>query len=313
MISQNGKEDYMSHSHNKHGHSHDHSNVSNIKLAFLLNFGFTILEIIGGILTNSVAILSDAVHDLGDSLSLGLAWFFGSYSEKEHNKKYTYGYRRYSLLSALINTVVLIIGSFFVLMNSIPRLFSPEQPSTKGMIGFAVVGIIVNGIGAFKTRGSHSLNERVVSWHLLEDVLGWVAVLIVGIIMLFKEIPILDPILSIAITLYILFNVFSSFKETILLFLQTVPSDVDIEDLITKFQNIENVVGTHHTHVWSLDSEHHVLSTHLRVNSTCSLEDILKIKREARELLSGLNIEHLTIEIELENADCSMHKLNKEK
>lgn len=303
----------MSHNHNHHEHSHDHSNVSNIKIAFLLNFSFTLLEIVGGILTNSVAILSDAVHDLGDSLSLGLAWFLGNYSEKENNNQYTYGYRRFSLLSALINTVVLIIGSVFVLISAVPRLINPQQPSAKGMIGFAVVGIIVNGIGAFKTKGGSSLNERVVSWHLLEDVLGWAAVLVVGIIMYFKEIPILDPLLSIAITLYILFNVFSSFKETILLFLQTVPKDVDIEELILKFENIDNVIDTHHTHVWSLDSERHVLSTHLRVEDACTLDEILRVKREARDLLSGLNIEHITIEVEFESEDCSMHEPDKEK
>lgn len=287
-------------------HNHNHNEHSNIKLAFLLNLSFTIFEIIGGLLTNSVAILSDAVHDLGDSLSLGLAWFLGSYSEKKYNNKFTYGYRRYLLLSALINTVVLIIGSVIVLINAVPRLLNPTQPSARGMIGFAVVGIIVNGIGALKTRGSHSLNERVVSFHLLEDVLGWIAVLIVGIIMYFRDIPILDPILSIFITLYILFNVFSSFKETILLFLQTVPRDVDVEDIICNLKTIENVVDTHHTHVWSLDSEHHVLTTHIRVSNNCNIEDITRIKKEAKAIINKLNIEHITIEIEFADKDCSM-------
>lgn len=289
-----------------HNHNHNHNEHSNIKLAFLLNLSFTIFEIIGGLLTNSVAILSDAVHDLGDSLSLGLAWFLGSYSEKKYNNKFTYGYRRYLLLSALINTVVLIIGSVIVLINAVPRLLNPTQPSARGMIGFAVVGIIVNGIGALKTRGSHSLNERVVSFHLLEDVLGWIAVLIVGIIMYFRDIPILDPILSIFITLYILFNVFSSFKETILLFLQTVPRDVDVEDIICNLKTIENVVDTHHTHVWSLDSEHHVLTTHIRVSNNCNIEDITRIKKEAKAIINKLNIEHITIEIEFADKDCSM-------
>lgn len=289
-----------------HNHNHNHNEHSNIKLAFLLNLSFTIFEIIGGLLTNSVAILSDAVHDLGDSLSLGLAWFLGSYSEKKYNNKFTYGYRRYSLLSALINTVVLIIGSVIVLINAVPRLLNPTQPSARGMIGFAVVGIIVNGIGALKTRGSRSLNERVVSFHLLEDVLGWIAVLIVGIIMYFRDIPILDPILSIFITLYILFNVFSSFKETILLFLQTVPRDVDVEDIICNLKTIENVVDTHHTHVWSLDSEHHVLTTHIRVSNNCNIEDITRIKKEAKAIINKLNIEHITIEIEFADKDCSM-------
>lgn len=289
-----------------HDHNHNHDSTSNIKLAFLLNFGFTILEIIGGILTNSVAIISDAVHDLGDSLSLGLAWFFNSYSEKGYNTRYTYGYRRYSLLSALINTIVLIIGSFFVLWNAIPRLFSPQTVNAKGMIGFAVVGVLVNGLAAFKTKGGASLNEKVVSWHLLEDVLGWVAVLIVGVIMLFKDIPILDPILSIGITIYILINVYSNFKKTILLFLQAVPEEVNIEKIVSQFKSIDGVVDTHHNHVWSLDSEHHVLSTHIKVSKDSSIDEIFTIKKQARSGLKDLGIEHITIEIELENEDCSM-------
>lgn len=289
-----------------HNHNHSHDSTKNIKVAFLLNLSFTILEIIGGFLTNSVAIMSDAVHDLGDSLSLGLAWFLSNYSEKEYNSKYTYGYKRFSLLSALINTVVLIIGSVFVLWSAIPRLMSPEQPHVKGMIGFAIVGVLVNGLAAYRTKSGSSLNEQVVSWHLLEDVLGWLAVLIVSIVMLFKDLPILDPILSVGITVYILVNVFSNFKKTILLFLQAVPEDVDIEKIISNFHSIENVVDTHHNHIWSLDSEHHVLSTHIKVKSTCTLEDISNIKKQARDSLKDLNIEHTTIEIELESENCPL-------
>lgn len=133
-----------------HNHNHNHDSTKNIKVAFLLNLSFTILEIIGGFLTNSVAIMSDAVHDLGDSLSLGLAWFLNSYSEKGYNNRYTYGYKRFSLLSALINTVVLIVGSVFVLWSAIPRLMSPKQPHVKGMIGFAIVGVLVNGLNVIR-------------------------------------------------------------------------------------------------------------------------------------------------------------------
>lgn len=289
------------------GDKHNHKkNKSNIKLAFFLNFGFTIIEIVGGLWINSIAIISDAVHDLGDSLSLGLAWFLGYYSEKERNKHFTYGYRRYSLLAALINTTVLIIGSFIIHFNAIPRLFNPESTSAKGMIGFAILGIIVNGVAVLKTKSGKSLNEKVVSWHLLEDVLGWIAVLIVGIIMLFKDIPILDPILSILITLYILYNVFSNFKETILLFLQAVPGNINIEKIVENFRSIDKVIDTHHTHIWSLDSENHVLTTHLVVDNCVNLEDILKIKKQAKIEVEDLNMEHITIEVELEEGDCSI-------
>ncbi len=288
-----------------HNHSHNH-NTSNIKLAFFLNLGFTIIEIIGGLMINSVAILSDALHDLGDSISLGLAWFLQGFSQKEGNELYSYGYRRYSLLAALINTTVLIIGSILIFYRAIPRLINPEATSATGMIGFAIFGVIVNGIGAYKTSGGASLNEKVVSWHLLEDVLGWAAVLVVGIIMYFKEIYILDPLLSIGITLYILYNVVKNFRKTILLFLQTVPDQIDIQIIISKFREIENVKDTHHTHVWSLDSEHHVLTTHLVIKEGINIDDIKKIKREAREVINDMHIEHITIEIEFIDEECGM-------
>ncbi|MFW6030324.1 MAG: cation diffusion facilitator family transporter [Halanaerobiales bacterium] len=288
-----------------HNHSHNY-NSSNIKLAFFLNLGFTIIEIIGGLMINSVAILSDALHDLGDSISLGLAWFLQGFSQKEENELYSYGYRRYSLLAALINTTVLIIGSFLIFYRAVPRLINPEATSATGMIGFAIFGVIVNGIGAYKTSGGTSLNEKVVSWHLFEDVLGWAAVLVVGIIMYFKEIYILDPLLSIGITLYILYNVFKNFKKTILLFLQAVPEQIDIQSIISKFKRIENVIDIHHTHVWSLDNEHHVLSTHLVAKEGISVEEIKKIKKEARELVGDMNIEHITLEVEFIDEECGM-------
>ena len=292
-----------------HNHNHDHghsSGNSNIKVAFFLNLGFAIFEIIGGLMINSIAIISDAVHDLGDSLSLGLAWYLGHYSEKEGNKSYTYGYRRYSLLAALLNTMVLIVGSVIILFNAIPRLFNPQATSAKGMIGFAIVGIIVNGAAVLKTKGGVSLNEKVVSWHLLEDVLGWVAVLIGGIIMYFKDIPIIDPILSIGITMYILYNVMINLKKITVLFLQAVPEDIDVEDIIKRFEQIDQVISSHHTHIWSLDSQYHVLTTHVVVDKGVTLDDLVRIKRQAKEAIDHLNIEHVTIEIDLSEDQCSL-------
>ena len=185
-----------------HHHHHSHSS-GNIKTAFFLNFGFTILEIIGGILTNSIAILSDALHDLGDSISLGIAWYLDNFSKKDSTSRYSYGYRRFSLLGALINSLVLIGGSLFILSEAIPRILNPEEAHAPGMIAFAILGVIVNGAAVLKLKDDKSMNAKVVAWHLMEDVLGWVAVLIVGITLLFVNLPVLDPILSILITLYV--------------------------------------------------------------------------------------------------------------
>lgn len=272
----------------------------------MLNLGFTILEVIGGILTNSTAILSDAVHDFGDSISLGMAWFLGSYSEKESNQKYTYGYRRYSMLGALINSVVLVGGSLFVLSEAVPRLIDPQSFNAPGIVLIAVIGVIINGLAVLRLRDDESMNSQVVAWHLLEDVLGWVAVLIMGVVSLVVDLPILDPILSILITLYVLYNAVRNLRKTLSLFLQATPAQVDIQAIEAKLQAIEGVANTHHTHMWSLDGEHHVFTTHLVADKGMSIPGAEKIKRDARDIIRDLHLEHATIEIEFHEDDCSM-------
>uniref|UniRef100_UPI00030DFE59 cation diffusion facilitator family transporter n=1 Tax=Microbulbifer agarilyticus TaxID=260552 RepID=UPI00030DFE59 len=163
-------------------HKHDgESSSRRIGLAFFLNVGFTVIEFIGGLLTNSTAIMADAVHDLGDSLSIGTAWLLNRWSGKSSDSEFTYGYRRLSLFGAFFNGVVLLAGSIWVLGKAIPRLADPEMPVTEGMILLAVFGVAVNGFAAYRLSEGTSLNEKVLNWHLLEDVLGWVAVLIVAV------------------------------------------------------------------------------------------------------------------------------------
>jgi cobalt-zinc-cadmium efflux system protein len=288
-----------------HSHSHSHSQTTkNIKTAFFLNLGFTIFEIFGGLYTNSMAILSDALHDIGDSFSLGLSWFLDKFSQKGKTEKYSYGYRRFSLLAAFINTVVLFVGSFFILSKAIPRLIHPEQPDAQGMVVFAIIGVLVNGIAVLRLRGGKSYNTRVVALHLLEDVLGWLAVLIVAIILLFRDIPVLDPILSILVTLYVLFNVFKNLKKTFALFLQAVPEDIDIEKLEQKIMNLTGVKSAHHTHIWSLDGVHHVLTTHVVVDKSARREQVVQLKKNIRNLATPIDFEHTAIEIEFENEEC---------
>lgn len=288
-------------------HHHHHENTGNLKFAFALNLGFTILEIIGGLLTNSVAILSDAIHDLGDSISLGLAWQLNRISEKEESERFSYGYVRFSLLGALINTIVLVVGSVIVLTQAVPRLFNPESFDAPGMILFGIVGIMANGAAALRLRGAESKNVQIVSWHLLEDVLGWVAVLIVGIISLFVDLPILDPMLSLFITLFILYNVVNNLFETVNLFLQAVPADIDIEHINQRLLLVDGVQSSHHVHVWSLDGEHHVFTTHIVVDEDASREAAFAVKQKCREALSEFEFTHITIETEFGPDDCSMH------
>ncbi len=288
-------------------HNHNHTTTSkNFKTVFLLNFGFTLFEIVGGILTNSIAIISDALHDFGDSISIGLAWYLEKYSHKESDNRYTYGYGRFSLLGALINAMVLIIGSTFVLANAIPRIIEPQATNAEGMIIFAIVGVIVNGAAVFKLKNEESMNARVMMLHLLEDVLGWIAILAVAIALLFWQTYILDAILSIVITLYILFNVTINLKKTIALFLQATPDHIQLEMIDEKLKSIDKVISSHHTHVWSLDGANHILTTHLIVDKSTTRNEIVRIKSKCKQLFEDLKLTHFTIEIELEDEVCLM-------
>lgn len=290
-----------------HQHSYNHLISGRIRTAFFLNLGFTVFELIGGIWTNSLAILSDALHDLGDSFVLGFSWYLENLAHKEEDEKYSYGYRRYSLLGALINTLVLITGSLIILSQAIPRLINPQHSNAKGMIFMSIFGIVVNGIAVLRLRdGSKNLNSQVMAWHLLEDVLGWVVVLIVSLTLLFSDIHILDPLLSILITLYVLINVVRNLRKTLALFLQAVPDDLDIQQVEHRFSRIQNVLSTHHTHAWSLDGEHHVLTTHLVVPATLRREEVLKVKRDVQAVIKNIDLAHTTIEVEYEDEDCWM-------
>jgi cobalt-zinc-cadmium efflux system protein len=290
-----------------HVHQHGSAETSdNIRLAFFLNLGFTLLEIIGGLWTNSIAILSDALHDLGDSISLGMAWYFNKYAQREPDKEFSYGYRRFSMLGAFINVVILIAGSLWVLAKAIPRLLSPEAPQAEGMLLFALLGIAVNGVAAYRLYRNQSLNAQVAGWHLLEDVLGWVAVLVVSLILLFWNWPILDPILSILITLYVLFNVVRKLRQTARLFLQATPENVNMSLLQRRIMELEAVQNVHHMHIWSLDGEHHVLTAHVVVTEDTSKEDASRLKRQLAQEIKSENMEHLTIEIEYGDDDCRL-------
>ena len=288
-----------------HNHSHDHSS-KNLKTAFFLNLAFTIFELIGGYYVNSVAIISDAIHDLGDSLSLGSSWYLNVKSKQSPSKSFSFGYRRFSLLGALINSVVLIAGSVYVIKEAIGRILNPESSDATGMLVFAIVGVFVNGYAAWKMSKGKTLNERVISWHLVEDVLGWVAILIVSIVLHFKDIPYLDPALSLLITIYILWNVVIRLKETLVIFLQGQPTDVDSELIEKEILNIEHVESMHHTHIWSLDGEHHVFTTHLKLGPIKGLNEILLIKNQVKEIMKKYPFEHYTIETEIDSELCGL-------
>lgn len=291
----------MGHNHNHH---HDHSGVKNIRVAFFLNFVFTLFEIAGGLYTNSIAILSDAVHDLGDSLSLGLAWYFQKMAQKGSSKTYSYGYKRYSLLGAIINSIVLIVGSIFILSESIPRLFHPEKPYAEGMFFLAIFGVLVNGAAVFRLKKGNTLNEKVVSLHLLEDVLGWLAILIGSIIMYFFNFPILDPLMSIGISLFVLYNVYKNIRQTLHIILQGTPQEYSVTEITQWVKEIKDIESIHDLHIWSIDGDYNILTVHIVLSKNVSFNQTIEIKKQIRELLLEKGIEHVTIEFENSDENC---------
>jgi len=301
-MDQNHHSHSSSHSHH-HGHAHHHGS-SNLKKAFWINLVFTVIEIIGGFYTNSLAILSDAVHDLGDSMSLGMAWYFEKYSQKRRDKKYSYGYRRYSLLSATLNSLVICISSIFLLTQAIPRLFHPQESNAQGMVVLAILGIIANGYAILGLK-KESLNERVVFYHLLEDVMGWVAVLIGALIMWWQKWPIIDPILSVLIALYILFRVFKNLREAIRIFLQGIPKNLSMDQLEKDVLSLPEVTGIHDLHLWSLDGNYHVVTMHIVLQSEKNMSELNDLRNEVNKILRNHAIQHGTVEFELDGDECS--------
>ena len=286
------------------GHSHHHHASGNIKLAFFLNLGFAAVEIVGGIVTGSTAILADAVHDLGDSFALGQAWYFEKVSLGKSNPRYSYGYKRFSLLGALISTVVLLTSSLFILLQAIPRIFAPNHPNAGGMILLAVAGVTVNGFAMARLSKDKGMNSRVVALHLLEDVLGWVAVLVVAVILYFWDVPVLDPVLAVLITLYILGGVVKNLRALLPVFLQAVPPELDLAVITREIEQLQNIHAVHHAHIWSLDGVHSVFTAHLELNILLDVEEYMQLKDEIRKLVERHGLYHSTVELEYPGEAC---------
>ncbi len=270
-----------------------------IFIAFILNLVFSIFEFIGGILTGSVSIASDAVHDLGDALSIGISFFLEKKSKRRPDDKHTYGYARYSALGSVITTVILIIGSVAVVYNAILKIINPTTINYDGMIIFAVIGAVVNFVAAYFTHGKGSLGQRAVNLHMLEDVLGWIIVLIGAIVMKFTGFALLDPILSIGVAIFIFINAISTLKEAFDIFLEKTPKDINPKEIKEHLLGIDGVIDVHHLHFWSMDGENAFATLHVVTN-----ENTVEIKKAIKEELREHGIVHSTIEFELENEVC---------
>jgi cobalt-zinc-cadmium efflux system protein len=271
-----------------------------ILIAFILNLGFAIFEMQGGLFIGSVAILSDAIHDLGDSISIGIAFFLERKSRRPPDEGHTYGYLRYSVLGGLITTTILFIGSIAVIWGAVKRIFSPTPIHYDGMIVFAIIGVAVNIAAAFITREGDSINQKAVNLHMLEDVLGWVVVLVGAVVMRFTDLAILDPLMSVAVAAYILYHAAKNLLSALDLFLEKTPKGINIQELTAHILEIEGVSEIHHIHVRSLDGEHHCATMHIRCSG-----DSHPIKEAVRRELAEHGVGHATLELEGENEPCS--------
>lgn len=278
--------------------------ASKLRIAFWLNLVFLVIEVVGGILTNSMAILSDAVHDLGDTGSIGFSWLMERYSRKGRTRALTFGYRRFSLMGALVSSLVLFFGSVFILTQAIPRLIHPQTVHPRGMLGLAVLGILVNGIAVWKLRGGRKINERVISLHLLEDVLGWTAILVVSILLLFFDLPFLDPLLSILITGFILAKIIPNIRQTVKVFLQYSPGDYDLREIEDLIRQNPRVADVHDLHIWSLDGSYTVLTGHVAFNQNLTLAELAREQKTIKDSLRELGIDHITLESEPHDKTC---------
>ncbi|RYZ59785.1 MAG: cation transporter [Proteobacteria bacterium] len=293
------------HHHHHHGHAHhDHSQgdqsnetvLKRIRFAFILNFVFAIVELVGGLFTGSFAIVADAIHDLGDSFSLALALYLQKKSQGAPSKEMPYGYLRYSVVSAIITGIVIISGSFVVLIEAIQHLLNPEAlPNVMGMIGLSIVGIAVNGIAALRLSGGHSHNEKILSWHLIEDLLGWIVVLIGAICIYFFQLNWIDPLLAIGISIFISWNVIKNLKEPFRIILQYVPGKEDLTDLQKQLEAVEGVKKIVEIQAWTLDGYQHVLTTRLNVKDAVSTD---KVRTDVRAKLKEKGYKFVTIEID---------------
>lgn len=284
-----------------HNHTHSHNNAEkNISIAFFLNAFFVIVELVGGFLTNSIAILTDALHDFGDCLSLATAWFLQKKSTQARDNKYSYGYKRFSLLGSIFLSGVLTVSSLFVLIEAAKRIATPQDVSAQGMLWMAVFGVIINGAAAFRVKRGTSLNERAVYLHIMEDVLGWVGVLVVSIVMIFVYIPALDSLLSIGISIWVLSNVYRNLRSVSKVFLQATPNDVPLDELSSKIMNIKGIVSIHDLHLWSLDGESHVMTLHIVTDEP----DTTDIKAKVIVIANEYHIVHTTVEFENSKVIC---------
>lgn len=272
----------------------------NLWLAFGLNLFFSIFEFFGGMLTGSVAIVSDAIHDLSDAAGIGIACFMERKSKRPKDSKYTYGYSRYSVLGGAITTVILLVGAVAMIIQSVKRLFTPAAIHYDGMLLFAVVGVAVNFVAALVTRHGASVNQRAINLHMLEDILGWVVVLVGALIMRLTDFVWLDPMMSIGVSLFIGIHAMAHLVQILDVLLEKSPAGIAPDTIRDTLLLVGGVEDVHHIHLWSMDDQTPCATMHIVTDRSPQ-----QVKARIRLALAGLGIEHVTLELEGSGEPCA--------
>ena len=286
-------------------------------LGLIVNFIFSIFEFFAGGITGSVAIMSDAIHDLGDAFSLGFSIYYGRKSKHAPDKKFTYGYSRFSVLGVFVTTVILVVGACFMILLSILRIISPSEINLSMMLILSIVGFIINLFAAFRTENGRfnvlkAIEQRSVNGIILEDVIGWFIVIVGTIVMMWTGWIWLDPLMSIAISIYLIGTSFASFKKILDLFLEKVPEGESVDIVRYQVLAIPHVKDVHQIHLWSMDGEKLCATMHVVVDGKVvdgvlienSVDNPMNIKKEIRKQLSSTGIKEVTLEIETEAERC---------
>ena len=277
-------------------HHHHKKASDNLAFVFLLNLTFNIIVIIGGLATNSMAILADCIHDMSDTFSMAIAWILEHVAQKGATDKFSYGYQRFSILGAVITSTFVIVMAFFILSEAIPRSFSPEGVDAEGMLIIGIIGLVFKTISVWRLHGGETFNEKAIFYHLLGDIFEWVAILILSVILIFwQDISYLDPFVSIAIAVWLIFNLGRTLYKSLEVLLQKTPDNFDVEEFKQQILEIDGVNALDDFHIWSLDGIDSVMTVKVDVDFGKNVENI---KKEIYDISNKYHVVDITIELD---------------
>lgn len=277
-------------------HHHHKKAGENLAFVFFMNLAFNVIVILGGLATNSMAILADCIHDLSDTISIALAWVLEHVAQKDSTDRYSYGYQRFSILGAVIISVFVIVMALIILQEAIPRLFNPEGVDAHGMLLVAVVGIIFKSISVYRLHEGETFNEKAIFLHQLGDVFEWVAILILGLVlMVWDGAQYLDPFVSIGIAVWLIFNLGRNLYKSVEVLLQKTPDNFDVDEFKALILAIEGVNDIEDFHIWSLDGIDSVMTLKVNVDFGNNVE---MIKKEIYSISNRYHVVDITIELD---------------